>query len=358
MKTLARAVVSSALFLTGMAVAAEQESTSTDAVDVPASTPHAQQLGEFIVVGQALPDASSEPKPADKDLLDRYLPYEQRVAGWVDNTARGIDRFFGSDDAWRVDNDSWLRVTNDLRWEQDQGAGFELRPRLKLDLPTASKRLHLLIENDSPEQRSAAEESNPALRNTDQSRTTVFGLGANLDRWAPAWKKQIQGGVRVALPIELYARFIARRSWDLDESWQLESYNRFSWFEQDGYAANARINIGEPLTPKLRLYYTTDLTWKEKRDYLQFAETANLAHILSSRSAITYSLGVAGTGLQGPQINAYFLTADYRRNIFRRIVFFDVIPEFSLPREYDFDPHWAITLRLELYFQKQVETGE
>lgn len=302
------------------------------------------------VIGQAPAAATAKPK----DWLDKYLPYEQRVAGWVDNTARSIDRFFGTDDAWRIDNDSWLRISNDLRWEQEEGVTHEIRPRLKLDLPTATKRLHLLIENDSPEQRSAAEEANPALRNSDQTRTTVLGLGADLDRWAPAWRKQIQGGVRVALPFDFYARFIARRNWDLAGPWQLESYNRFSWFEQDGYSANSRINIGEPLTPKLRLYYLTDLSWKEKRDYLQFAETANLAQILSPRSAITYSLGVAGTGLQGPQINSYFLTADYRRNISRRVVFVDIIPEFSLPREYDFEPHWAITLRLELYFQKNV----
>ena len=306
---------------------------------------------------QAAPDtaasAASTPTPS-KRWLERYLPYEQRVAGWVDNTARGIDRFFGTDDAWRTDNESWLRITNDINWEQTKGVSDELRPRLKLDLPTASKRLHLLIENDAPERRTAAQESIPGLRNQDQSRTTVFGLGADLDRWAPAWSKQLQAGVRTAWPIDPYVRFIARRNWQLGGPWELNSYNRFAWFEHDGYSTKSEIKIGEPLAPNWRLDYITDLSWSEKHDYLQLAESANFAHILSAQSAITYTLGVSANGLQQPQIQSYFLAADYRRDLARRIVFIDVIPVFSLPRDYEFNPHWAITLRLELYFQKKV----
>ena len=325
----------------------------------PASTapePTARE-GDIIVTGKVAP--APVPAAENKDWLDKYMPYEQRVAGWVDNTARGLDRFFGTDDAWRVDNNSWLRITNDMTWEQDKGLSNDLRPRLKLDLPTASKRLHLLVESDSPEERSAAQETVPGLRSSDERRrTTVLGIGADFDNWLPQWRKQLQGGLRFALPIDPYVRFVARRDVPLRGEWELNSYNRLEWFNSDGYSANSEIKFGEPLAPKWRLYYTTDLVWKEKRDYLQFAQSANLANVLSSRSAITYTLGFSGTGFEQPQVTRYFLTADYRRNIARRIIFLDVIPELSLPDEYGFDPHWALTLRLELYFQKQVSNRD
>jgi len=300
--------------------------------------------------------AEEAPAPItdDKTLLDKYFPYEQRVAGWVDNSARSIDAFFGTNDAWRTDNQSWLRITNDFRWDQSEHGSEELRARLKLDLPTARENLHLLFENDNPEQRTATQEAVPSLRNVNDERNTVLGLGADLDSWAPAWNKKLQAGIRVALPLDPYTRFIAKRSWQLDDNWELNSYNRLAWFNRDGYSANSEIRFGKTLAPNWHLDYTTDLTWREDRDYLQFAETANLAHVLSTRSAINYSAGVIGTGLETPEIAAYFLTADYRRNLSRRIVFIDVIPELTFPKDEKLNPHWAITFRLELYFQKNV----
>jgi hypothetical protein len=326
-----------------------------------AGAPQSQVGSEVIVLGKPLPQSDPELEKK-KNWLDRYLPYEKRVAGWVDNTARSLDSFFGSDDAWRVDNDSFLRVTNDLEWEQDEGMSNDFRPRLKIDLPTASERLHLLVESDdSPEERTAAQEALPGSRSADEKRakrTTVLGLGTNFDGWLPQWKKQLQGGLRVALPLDPYVRFIARRNLPLSGEWELNSYNRLAWFNSDGYSANSEIKIGEPIAPDWRLFYTTDLTWREKRDYLEFAQSGNLAHILSPKSAITYTLGFSGKGFEGPSIDKYFLSADYRRNIARRIVYFDVIPELSLPESYGFDPHWAITFRLELYFQKQIENND
>ena len=301
----------------------------------------------------ALQPAAAAQK-ADQGWLDEYYPYAERIAGWVDNTGRSVDNFFGTADAWSTENNSWLRITNDLRWDQTNQGAEELRPRLHIDLPTASARLHLLIENDSPEQRTAAQEAVPSLRDVDE-RTTVLGLGSDLGSWAPDWNKSLQAGLRVALPVDPYVRFIVKRQWQLEDAWELNSYNRLAWFNSQGYSANSEIKIGQPLAPHWRVDFDTDLTWRDDRDYLQFAESANLAHVLNERSAVSYVAGVTGTGFQGPQITAYFLTADYRRNISRRIIFIDLIPELTFPRQYGFNPRAGFTLRLELYFQKKVE---
>lgn len=294
-------------------------------------------------------------KNKEPGWLEKYYPYEKRVAGWVDNTARSVDSFFGTDDAWSTDNKSWLRITNDLSWDQINQGTEELRPRLKIDVPTASKRLRLLIENDSPEQRSAVQEAIPNLRTADNERTTVIGLGTGLDDWAKDWRKSLQAGVRVAWPVDPYVRFIARRKWELANHWDMSSYNRVAWFERDGYSAKSELIFGQPLAPRWRLEFPTDVSWREDRDYLEFAESANLIHVLDTRSAITYSTGLTGTGFQGPQITGYFVSADYRRNISRRLIFMDLIPVVAFPKEYGFNPRAGFTFRLEFYFQKFVE---
>lgn len=318
----------------------------------------AAEIPETTAADAATETTTPTPPAKSEGWLDSYYPYQERVGGWIDNSARGIDSFFGTDAAWLTDNQSWLRVASDFRWDKtDRGTG-EIRPQLKLDLPTASKRLHLIIENDNPEQRTAAQDTVPSLRNTNTSRNTVLGLGYDMDSWAPLWKKQIQAGISGVTPLNPYARFIAKRNWKLGGDWVLNSYNRVAWFNTDGYSVKSEIRIGEPLAPRWHLDYTTLLVWREDRDYLQFTESANLVNVLSPRSAISYSTGVVGTGATDPEITGYFISADYRRNVSRRLIFLDVIPELSFPKTENFDPHWAITLRLELYFQKSTSSHD
>ncbi len=310
---------------------------------------------EVLVTSEAAP-VKKNPIERTEAWLEKYLSHERRIAGWVDNTARGIDRFFGTDDAWRVDNDSYLRVIDDIRWEQEEGVDHELRPRLKLDLPTASKRLRLLVETDAPEERTAAEDAVPGLRTSeDQRRTTVFGVGTNFDGWFPQWKKKLQGGVRLHLPVDPYVRFVARRDIPLSGKWELNSYNRFSWFNSDGYSAKSALTFGKPIGSDKRLYYSTNLAWREKLDYLEFAQSANITNVLTSRSAITYTLGLTGASFSQPHIDNYFLAASYRKNISREIIFITLAPELNFADAHDFNPRLAFTLRLELYFQQQIE---
>ncbi len=348
MRKLALTVVYSVLSLCAIPKGLAQEAKSVGVESGIAATPD--------VLVEAKPLQTESTVEQGEAWLNTYLPYEERVSGWVDNTARSIDRFFGSDDAWRVDNDSYLRVINDVRWEDGDGITNRFRPRLKLDLPTASKRLRVLFESDSLEQRTPEEEAVPGLQTSeDRRRTTVLGVGTNFEGWLPQWKKQLQSGVRVRLPLDPYARFVARRDIRMGDKWELNSYNRLAWFNSDGYSVKSALTIGEPLSAKWRLYYSTNLAWREKYDNLEFAQSANLANVLSPRSAITYTAGFAGASFSDAHVDNYFLAANYRRNIARRIVFFDVIPELNFADEHDFNPRFALTLRLELYFQKQID---
>lgn len=311
----------------------------------------------------AAPPPAADATPAaggDTDIPDWLLvkldPYHRRVTSWVENTARGIDSFLGTTDAWRTDNDSWLRVSEDFTWDQSDRGSNRLRPRLHLDLPTASKRLRLIIENDTTQPRGAGQEALPSQRNAVDTGPTLFGIGlGGFGKWAPQWEKKLQAGVRVRLPLDPYARAIATRRWELGGDWDLNSYNRVAWFQRDGYSANSEITVGEPLAPRWRMQFTTDFSWSENDDYLEFAESVNFAHILNKRSVINYSAGVIGTGFTGPKFNTYFLATHYRRDVHRQLLFVDVIPELTFPRDEGFDPHWAITLRAELYFRREVK---
>lgn len=313
----------------------------------------------ILLAGSALAqDSDTATRDADEgDLPERWreniAPFHRSVTRWIDNTARGIDNFFGTADSYRTDNESYLRLDADISWnEQDSWSDSELDHKFRLDLPTAKERLRLIFESESATTERGVDETLPSRARTTDESSSLFGLGSSSRRKDPheGWVSRVQGGIRLRTPIDTYARVTFARSWWLG-SWEVESRYRTEWFKSDGYALDNRIDIWKPLSSDWLLRYTTDIGWEEEEDKLELAQSANLTNILSPRSAVTYSAGVIAESLSSTRMEEYFLVATYRRDLHRQLVFFELVPELTFPREEDFDPTWGITARLEFYFR-------
>ena len=295
----------------------------------------------------------------DSDLspwaIDTITPIHDSVTRWVDNTARNIDGFFGTIDSDSVENESYLRLSTDFDWAESEQ--FDLDPgiRFKLDVPTTEERLRLIIESDPEESRGTLEEQGAErLRNdTDGLGDTVAGLSrlGSRDK-REGWQTRFGAGVKLHWPVNPYLRYSAERLWQLgDGPWQLSSYNRASWFEHDGYSVRSRWDVGRPLDNVRHLRFVSQLQWQEDYDTLEVSQSAQLNQILGKRSAIRYAAVMVGNSASRPRVNDFYLQADYRRDIHRQYLFWDIVPALHFPREADFKPRWAISLRLEMLFR-------
>tara|TARA_B100001250_G_scaffold383470_1_gene377449 strand:- start:2404 stop:3378 length:975 start_codon:yes stop_codon:yes gene_type:complete len=298
----------------------------------------------------------------DSDLspwaIDTITPIHDSVTRWVDNTARNIDGFFGTIDSDSVDNESYLRLSTDFDWAESEEFDIDPGIRFKLDVPTTEERLRLIIESDPEESRGTLEEQGAErLRNdTDGLGDTVAGLSrlGSRDK-REGWHNRIGAGVKLHWPVNPYLRYSAERLWQLGDSpWQLSSYNRASWFEHDGYSARSRWDVGRPLDSTRHLRFVSQLQWQEDYDQLEFSQSAQLNKVLGKRSAIRYSAVIVGGSSSNPRVNDYYLQADYRRDIHRQYLYWDIVPALHFPREADFKPRWAISLRLEMLFRAQL----
>ncbi len=299
----------------------------------------------------------------DTDLpdwtVDTVTPIHETVSRWVDNTARGIDGFFGSEDHLFTRNRSYLRLSQEFEWLEGQDMDTETRLRFRLDLPTTKDRLRLIIESDPEETQGTLTEQQASRIRPDQrdSGNSIIGLaqgGGEADRTL-GWETNASAGVRFRFPLDPYARLTAERLWNIGEGpWQLESFNRASWFNSDGYSVRTRWDVGRPMDENRHLRFITNVQWRERYDNLEFAESAEIYHILGRRSAVRYAAIAAGGSLSSPRINDYILLTQYRRDLHRDILFLDAVPELRFSRETNFDPRWAFTLRLEIYFRGQV----
>ncbi|WP_447556383.1 hypothetical protein [Vreelandella sp. EE22] len=311
----------------------------------------------------SLHGAAQQFEDKDSDLPDwaeeRVEPFRARVGNWVDNTSRNVDAFFGGDYySASSANDSYLRLGQEIDWMEGDGVGGDTSIRYRIDLPTTEERLRLVIESDPDEtQGTLAEEGSGRLYNDQRDRSSsILGLD-----WLESrdkrenWSNRFGAGVRLRLPIDPYVRFTSERLWDIgDGPWQLESFNRLSWFNNAGYSARTRWDIGRPLSERRHLRFISTVQWREEEDTLEYSEVAELNHRLNKRSALRYSAIAIGESVSNPRMTNYYLQTRYRRDLHKGILFGDVIPELHFQRDTSYDPRWAMTLRAEMYFQRAI----
>nr|WP_298059509.1 hypothetical protein [uncultured Halomonas sp.] len=303
---------------------------------------------------------SAEEEDSDLPLWaeERIEPFRESVGNWVDNTSRRVDGFFGTDDHLQVANESYLRLGQEIDWMEGDGTRGDTTLRYRIDLPTSEERLRLVIESDPEESQGTLEEQGSGRLANDQRdrRSSTLGLD-----WLESrdkrenWSNRVGAGVRLRLPLDPYVRFTSERLWQLGEGpWQLESNNRVSWFNNEGYSARTRWDIGRPLSDSRHLRFISTVQWREEEDKLEFSEIAEINQRINRRSALRYSAIAIGESASNPRMTNYYLQTRYRRDIHKGILFADVIPELHFQRDVSYDPRWAMTLRLEMYFQREI----
>lgn len=313
---------------------------------------------EISTYGETSTYAEEEDSDLPEWAEEQVEPLRAQVGNWVDNTSRNIDSFFGGDESNSVNNESYLRLGQEIDWMEGGGTSGDVSIRYRIDLPTTEERLRLIIESDPEEsQGTLADQGSGRLYNDQRDRrSSTLGLDwlERRDK-RERWSNRIGAGIRLRVPLDPYVRLTSERLWGIGEGpWQLESSNRLSWFNNEGYSARTRWDMGRPLSENRHLRFITTVQWREEEDTLEYSEIAELNQRLNSRSAMRYSAIALGESASNPRMTNYYLQTRYRRDIHKGILFADVIPELHFQREVDYDPRWAMTLRLEMYFQREV----
>ncbi|WP_346299217.1 hypothetical protein [Halomonas sp. BM-2019] len=317
-----------------------------------------------LIAGAAL-TAHAEPEIAEEEsdlppwAHEQIEPLHEGVSSWVETTSRRIDAFFGTTDALTIENDSYLRINQAWRWQEGDSFQQDIGVRFRLDLPTTEERLRLVIESEPEETQGTLAEQDDQLvderiRGVESLRIGLNRLGRHDKR--ERWTTQVGAGVRVRLPPDPYARVITQRLWTLNDGpWQLESDNRLSWFNKDGYSARTRWDVGRPVNENRHLRFITNLQWREEVDHLEFSEAVELNRRIDRRRAIRHSAVVLGESVSDPRIEDTYLQTRYRRDLHRGILFLDLAPALHFPREANREPRWALDLRLEMYFRREID---
>lgn len=268
------------------------------------------------------------------DLTHTYISVQFcEPAVWFDN-------FFASE---RVDEEA--RAGSRVRWRNDfvntEGQGFDYTTTLtaRFRLPKAKKRLNLIFEG---EQEESVEEIVPS--NREEARADL-GLLYELRRSS---KANLSLRIKLSPSATLRYRYV----YHITETF-LTRFTEELFRRDSAYGHTTRIDFEKRLSENFTLRQSTAGTRSEIIDGTNWDASLVLFQHLSDVSALSYESGVVGATKPEYYVTNSRVGVRYRRNFFRKWLFYELVPAVNWPRPLVTDERravWEFMFRLEVNF--------
>lgn len=282
---------------------------------------------------------------------------EGRFLGWIDNkhcflssratqTAQWLDGLFGQD---HEEGDalvkSRIRIINDFSWFESSGLSANTRIKASLKLPSAKKKLHLILSDDEdtlhPEYRTQ-------LKDEEAYKATAAF------RWIPDIISRVRYSVDVsAHASDVFTRFRAQRSWRLSD-------NALFYFKQSvRYGVKSELKSVSEFEAERLLNDRTVLRigsavqyWQNEPDPvgLRWSQDNSVLYRISRNRSLAYGLTVEGVQQPHWQVRSDRLFLLYRQSIWRSWLYYELEPQLVRDWQTGKDIKSLFVLRLEANF--------
>ncbi|SHI25014.1 hypothetical protein [Ferrimonas marina] len=286
------------------------------------------------------------------EIEDPVTEQEQR---WFDKahtllSSRGqtsaawFDAFFGPSDA-ADQADAWFRLRLQQQMLERESNSLKLRVSAAYHLPKTREQLKLLIESDED-----SELSN--LRDLDDDSSEASTRAAL--RWTPldyrVWDLSFDLGVSLNSGLDPFARTRARYFHSLDDRTVLRLSQELKAESRDGLSETTRV-VWERLYDDHGYRVSSRARFGESTDGLEWSLTAAHGVKLTERSAMSVFFTFSGaTRDEEEESEIVRFGANYRRNFLRSWLFYEVEPQLTYPKKFDYQPNWELRLTLESQF--------
>ena len=316
--------------------------------EVPEGVPEVDQ-------GTARPEQEADRKEiGEQDQEEEEEGYVDRVHRWlsggVGESAEDVDRFFGDENYESEATNTRLRLRFDTFFEEHEDVDFRVRVNLRLVLPKTNKRLKLTFsgsedtdENDDLGSVTGSDDDTDA--NASLALTVVDTTKQNVSlrtgiKSGPAWWIGPRYRFYTKLGPIWGFRFTQLLRWLTDDGWEFRTtfdferkigekfffrtrargtYNQDDW-DDDGYKYRLEAKLFQFVTPNIGLRYEWINKFITKPDN---------------------------------HLDEIILKFGYRQRIWRKWLFFEIVPQASFPDDRDFEFVPGILFRVETNFGKQ-----
>ncbi len=273
----------------------------------------------------------------------RYRQFQ----GWLTNSARQMDDFFGEEGV--VDEEPWsqIRLSATQNVRESGNNAFDFKIRGKVRLPKLRHRAALVFEGDGNNESDDETVSGEVDTNSDSSAGAALMLDVGPERSRRVrYFLGIHGGLTNT---SVYVKAQYLREW-YSSRWDLRFKPDIEYDTRESLFIRVPLYVERMLREDIYYRNTTRLRWYEKEEGLFFDVDFTLFKKLHKYKYLALDLlnnyqteSKYGSGRQSSLIQARF-----RKAIWKKRMFFEVAPGVLFEKENDFEPEGVAYFRLEL----------
>lgn len=340
--------------------------TSVDiSAESKASTPEvteAQQdinTDENIFDEELLDDENIEPFPeeaaieveSEESFFSIFDSTHEFLSDNVEAMAKNIDEFFVDDEEFYESSGSYLRLRQNMIFNEGGQSRSLSDIRFKLRLPNTKKRFKLFFESSS------SDEPYNVTTQTEKSPETlgeegdyVLGIQAE-SRDKFGWKYKPTLKVHIDSSVDLIAKFKFSRE-DKFERWSISWDETLLWYDSIGWAFDSNLQLNRIINEKNLFRSSTYAGWKNETSQFDLSQFFSIFHTFNKKRAISFYAGVYGVSEPSIMTTQFLIGSLYRKNIHKDYLFFEVEPQIRYQRINNFHAEHSIVFRLEFVFKK------
>lgn len=283
------------------------------------------------------------------DILPNRIDRSRTVvAKYLNNMSAGLDGFmvdvfFGEEVLQDEVGGSRIKLRYDQRYQDGRDAIYNTQISVNTHFPHISERMRLLIESDEDE--NSDEGTSPRISDNLERQRYSAALRVLL-RSTDRWKTDVDVGVRWQFPPDPFTQFRARR-FDQFGYWRLRTTQTVYYRVSDGAGEKTSLQWDYPLNTEAVVRLTQQAEYQLVNAYFELGYSAGLYQKLSGNRAMSYQLSASGDSQDRASFYRYRAAIQYRQQVYRSWLFFDVIPEVLWQRDLQYRTTPAITFRLE-----------
>ena len=298
------------------------------------------------LIEEACRDAKGRPE----SWLDRTHSYvNQRLC----EPAAWFDGFFGDPRAAEeTPVGTFVRLRNELRWDESEGWRYRVRMSANVSLPGVTDRVRLLVSRDA-DVRGEFEEEDRFEGSEERTRLGLRFIASDRERD----RFDIDGTVRVRTTgLNPLVRARYRHTRPLTETTLARYTQIIFWEREDGFGTTTRGDWEWLPDFRTQVRLTGRGTYSEESDGIEWATSAIGFRQLNRRTAVRAEIGALGFTEPSFETKEYFVNLRWRRSFLRPWLFYEIQPEHAWPLDMETGNRrsdWRIFFTIEVQFENE-----
>ncbi len=300
---------------------------------------------------QQLPEPCSD-HTDNEDLrwIDRtHLKISQSLCDRVNE----FDEFFGNFDYNDTQTRSFIRIRNEISWENLSGINTRFKPRIraKIRLPALENRLNLIISDEPQENTSLSNNIEQSQEQIDNNEDVTTAL-----RWTARAEGHIETdfdvGARFNSGLDGFVRGRYRYTKPIGLKNLLRFRQEIFWRNSEGVGEATQINFQHQYSNAFLLESSSSATFSEASQGVDWSQRFSVYQKLDPLRALSYNILALGYTRPGFTTENYGISMRYRKNIYSHWLYAELEPEITWPLTNNREFTQKIIFRIEAQLGK------